>query len=50
MTGKGRIRRRKGYGSHLLTKKSAKRKRGYRLKNEVSSHDLAGVKKMLGRG
>ncbi|NPV58984.1 MAG: 50S ribosomal protein L35 [Actinobacteria bacterium] len=50
VTGKGRIRRRKGYGSHLLTKKSAKRKRGYRLKNEVSSHDLAGVKKMLGRG
>lgn len=50
MTGKGRIRRRKGYGSHLLTKKSARRKRGYRVKNEVSPHDLSGVRKMLGRG
>lgn len=49
-TGSGRIRRRKAYGSHLLTKKNAKRKRSYRAKQDASPHDTAGIKKMLRQG
>lgn len=30
VTGTGKFRRFKAYGSHILTKKSSKRKRGYR--------------------
>jgi len=37
LTGKGRVRRRKAYKSHILTKKSAKRKRHLR-KAGVASH------------
>jgi large subunit ribosomal protein L35 len=50
ITGGGKIRRRKAYGSHLLSKKNSRRKRGYRLKTEVSEHDEAAVKKMLKKG
>ena len=37
LTGKGRVRRRKAYKSHILTKKSAKRKRHLR-KAGMASH------------
>ncbi len=37
VTGSGRVRRRKAYKSHILTKKSAKRKRHLR-KAGVASH------------
>lgn len=50
ITGSGKIMRRKGYGSHLLTKKSAKRKRGYRAKQEVSPQDVGSVRKLLRQG
>jgi large subunit ribosomal protein L35 len=50
ITGGGKLRRRKAYGSHLLSKKSPTRKRGYRNKAEVSSSDVASVKKMLRQG
>ena len=50
ISGGGKIRRRKAYGSHLLTKKSSRRKRGYRLKTEVSEQDTASVKKLLRQG
>ncbi|MEW6554951.1 MAG: 50S ribosomal protein L35 [Actinomycetota bacterium] len=50
ITGGGKIKRRKAYGSHLLSKKSATRKRGYRSKAEVSEHDADNVKKLLRRG
>jgi large subunit ribosomal protein L35 len=50
ISGGGKIRRRKAYGSHLLTKKSSRRKRGYRLKTEVSEQDTASVKKLLRLG
>jgi len=50
ISGGGKIRRRKAYGSHLLTKKSSRRKRGYRSKTEVSEQDTASVKKLLRQG
>jgi large subunit ribosomal protein L35 len=37
LTGRGRVRRRKAYKSHILTKKSAKRKRRLR-KATVAAH------------
>jgi ribosomal protein L35 len=35
--------------SHLLEKKSAKRKRGFRKQREVHGSDAREVKKLLGR-
>ncbi len=37
LTGRGRVRRRKAFKSHILTKKTAKRKRGLR-KATLASH------------
>lgn len=50
VTGGGKLRRRKGYGSHLLVKKNARRKRTYRVKQEVSPQDAGNVRKLIGRG
>lgn len=50
ITGGGRLRRRKGYGSHLLVKKNSRRKRTYRVKQEVSPYDASNVRKLLRRG
>jgi large subunit ribosomal protein L35 len=50
ITGGGKIRRRKAYGSHLLTKKSSQRKRSFRAKQEVSPHDAGNVSKLLRKG
>ena len=50
ITGGGKIRRRKAYSSHLLSKKNARRKRGYREKAEVSGCDADSVKKLLRQG
>jgi len=50
ITGGGKLRRRKAYGSHLLSKKSPTRKRGYRSKAEGAESDAPAVKKMLRRG
>ena len=50
ITGGGKLRRRKGYGSHLLVKKNSRRKRTYRVKQDVSSHDAGTVRKLLRRG
>lgn len=44
LTGTGKIKRSKAYKSHILTKKSAKRKRGLRRATLVSAADL---KRML---
>jgi ribosomal protein L35 len=40
--------RRKAYGSHLLTKKTSKRKRTYDRPAEVSANDRPKVKRMIG--
>jgi large subunit ribosomal protein L35 len=47
ITGRGKIRRRKAFGSHLLSKKTPKRKRTYRVKEQVSPHDAGNVAKLL---
>jgi len=43
----GKILRSKAYKSHLLTKKTAKRKRNLRKSTKVSSVDTRRVKKLL---
>ena len=47
VTGSGKVMRRKAFASHILTKKSTKRKRGLRQAGEVDSTNLKAVKKML---
>lgn len=47
-TGTGKIKRRKAYTSHILTKKSSKRKRNLRKPTLVSSADEKRVKRLLG--
>ena len=47
LTKSGKIKRHKAFASHILTKKSTKRKRGLRHATLVSSADERRVKKML---
>jgi large subunit ribosomal protein L35 len=47
LTGKGKIKRRHAYLSHILTKKSSKRKRNLGKWTVVSSGDAKRVKQML---
>ena len=47
-TGTGKVRGRHSHSSHILEKKSPKRKRGFRKPFEVSSHDAPRVKTLLG--
>jgi large subunit ribosomal protein L35 len=48
ITGSGKIKRTKAYASHILTKKSSKRKRKLRQSTTVSGVDARRVKRMLG--
>jgi large subunit ribosomal protein L35 len=48
LTGSGKVRRNKAYASHILTKKSTKRKRNLRKSSIVSPADEARVKVMIG--
>jgi len=47
VSGSGKIMRRKAFSSHILTKKSTKRKRGLRLGDVVDASNLKTVKKMI---
>lgn len=47
LTGTGKLKRNKAYKSHILTKKSAKRKRGLRKATLISSADLKRIKSVL---
>ncbi|MCK4839053.1 MAG: 50S ribosomal protein L35 [Desulfobulbaceae bacterium] len=47
VSGSGKIMRRKAFSSHILTKKTTKRKRGLRLAGEVDSTNVKTVKRML---
>ena len=49
ITGSGKIMRAKAFKSHILTKKSQKRKRNFRSETEVSKADTKVVLKGLGR-
>ncbi len=47
LTGTGKIRRNKAYKRHILTKKSAKRKRNLRQTTIVSAVDSPRIERML---
>jgi large subunit ribosomal protein L35 len=48
VTGTGKIKRTKAYASHILTKKSSKRKRNLRRGPTVARSDARRVQRMLG--
>ena len=50
VTANGKVRGRPAYSSHILEKKSPKRKRGFRRPAVISDHDAPRVKKLLGVG
>jgi large subunit ribosomal protein L35 len=50
VTGSGKLRARHAMSSHILEKKSPKRKRGFRKPIEVSDNDAKRVRKLLGIG
>ncbi len=50
VTGTGKVMRGKAFKSHILEKKSPKRKRGFRQETEVNSSDTKVIKKNLGLG
>ena len=49
VTGTGKLRRRRAMKSHLLEKKSAKRKRRFRRQHDLNPSDVRSVKRLLGR-
>jgi large subunit ribosomal protein L35 len=49
ITGTGKIKRNKAYKSHILNKKSAKRKRGLRQATLLTSADLKRMKRALAK-
>lgn len=48
VTGSGKIMRAKAYKSHIMTKKSQKRKRNFRHETEVSAADKKVITRNLG--
>ena len=50
LTGTGKIVRGKAFKSHILEKKSPKRKRGFRQEGVISPADVNVIKKGLGIG
>ena len=46
-TGTGKIKRNKAFSSHILTKKSTKRKRNLRQSGLIDAADTKAVKRML---
>ena len=47
-TAKGKLRGRRAYSSHILEKKSPKRKRAFKRPVEISDNDAKRVRKLLG--
>ena len=50
LTGSGEFKRKKAYASHILTKKTQKRKRNLRKSALINSANMSAVKKMLAMG
>jgi large subunit ribosomal protein L35 len=50
LTAKGKVRGRHANSSHILEKKSPKRKRSFRRPRDLSGSDARRVKKLLGVG
>lgn len=49
LTGTGKLMKKRAFGSHLLTKKSANRKRKIRKALLVDAHDQSRLRDLLGR-
>ncbi len=49
-TGTGKFKFRKSHASHILTKKTTKRKRSFRLDQIIEKSDLREVKRLLPNG
>jgi large subunit ribosomal protein L35 len=49
LTATGKLLRRRAFGSHLLTKKSANRKRRLRKATEIVAQDTRRLRDLLGR-
>ena len=49
LSGSGKVVRRKAFKSHILEKKSPKRKRGFRKNDLVSKNDRHEVLRLLGK-
>ena len=47
LTAKGKIKRSKAYSSHILTKKTTKRKRNLRKSSFLDKSDMSGIKKLI---
>lgn len=47
LTGSGQIKRSKAFTSHILTKKTTKRKRNLRKSALVNSTDIKGIRRIL---
>ena len=47
VTAKGKIRRKKAFANHILTKKSTKRKRNLRERTLASAADTPRIKRMI---
>jgi large subunit ribosomal protein L35 len=47
LTGTGKVKRNKAYKSHILTKKSAKRKMGLRQSTYLTGADIKRIKSVL---
>ncbi len=47
LTAKGKIKRSKAYSSHILTKKTTKRKRNLRKSSFLDKSDMNGIKKLI---
>jgi large subunit ribosomal protein L35 len=47
LTGSGKLKRNKAFSSHILTKKSTKRKRGLRQSDLVDAANLKGIRRIL---
>ena len=49
-TGSGKVRRSKAFSSHILTKKSTKRKRNLRKRTLIDAANMKAVRRMLPYG
>ncbi len=49
LSGSGKIMRRKAFKSHILEKKTSKRKRGFRKLDQVSGSDRGNIMRLLGK-
>ena len=47
LTATGKVKRSKAYASHILTKKTSKRKRNLRKSGLLNKSDMNGIKKLI---